>query len=686
MTDNWDRTIFDKELKAILETKLPVSASKITALQALATAHPHHHNYITQCIIRFIETAPPDYRLAGLYVIDAISRAVQKQVRKRAESGEGGPPMELENYLKRFAIIMKNDALRGCFEPCSPKDKEKVKKTLDFWEQGGIYPKDVVQYVKHSFMNSQAQADQTDDVSIASPPPVIDTASLLATLSSLTQGSLGNPVAPAPQQPVAKDPTKPLFGDDDDDDLPSAAKEAAALPPALARLLGGLVSTPPTAQSTIPPSQTAPVTTTPPYIPVTPPASAHVQSLPPAQPQVQQKPVALPASDPRIRPGGPDIRPPMGVDPRLRPGVPPQAPLPQANDPRQFQPAPAGMQRPYMNMNMPPFPAPMQQRPVPPPQQQQQQPWVGRDQSMSGPRPPRPVWNEPPPREHYDETLRPRNTSTPLPGPISDPSLPKGCIRVLTRTLFVGPLPDEYDKADVVRIFSRYGELGSVILSRKPKGKCNGFLKFITRAAVERAKYESAGLALKGVPVKVCIIQDTDLLVSQVNWAYGFGPKKLFSYERGESIIPLNQLSEEEQASLVTAPVGGFRGSAVRDQMTIEEPEVQYRPEWKKDGSAGEDGGRGWRGGPPPPLPSPQRWEQEGMTKRPLGGGMNDDGRPKRRRFENEPGPGGYMPPPPQFRSPFVPHQQQQDFMPFQKSMPPTQQQQFPPSYPDQMP
>ena len=40
MTDNWDRTLFDKDLKAILETKLPVSASKITSLQALATAHP----------------------------------------------------------------------------------------------------------------------------------------------------------------------------------------------------------------------------------------------------------------------------------------------------------------------------------------------------------------------------------------------------------------------------------------------------------------------------------------------------------------------------------------------------------------------------------------------------------------------------------------------------------------------
>lgn len=75
-----------------------------------------------QCITRFIENAPPDYRLAGLYVIDAISRAVHKQLRKREENNEKGF-FELEGYLKRFAIVLKEDSLQGCFEPCSVKDK-----------------------------------------------------------------------------------------------------------------------------------------------------------------------------------------------------------------------------------------------------------------------------------------------------------------------------------------------------------------------------------------------------------------------------------------------------------------------------------------------------------------------------------------------------------------------------------
>lgn len=54
-------------------------------------------------------------------MIDAISRAVHKQQRKREENNEG--PSESDGYLKRFAIVLKDDALNGCFEPCSTKDK-----------------------------------------------------------------------------------------------------------------------------------------------------------------------------------------------------------------------------------------------------------------------------------------------------------------------------------------------------------------------------------------------------------------------------------------------------------------------------------------------------------------------------------------------------------------------------------
>lgn len=141
---------------------------------------------------------------------------------------------------------------------------------------------------------------------------------------------------------------------------------------------------------------------------------------------------------------------------------------------------------------------------------------------------------------------------------------------MLTRTLFVGPIPDHYEKEDVAQLFSKYGELASVIVSKKLKGRHNAFLKFLTRGSTEAAKYGSVGLMVDDVPVKV-------------NWAFGFGPKKHFNYDRGDSIIPLAELSEEEKDNLMTAPVGGFQGQPVRPSMTVEEPEAQYRPEWKTD-------------------------------------------------------------------------------------------------------
>lgn len=75
----------------------------------------------------------------------------------------------------------------------------------------------------------------------------------------------------------------------------------------------------------------------------------------------------------------------------------------------------------------------------------------------------------------------------------------------------------------------------------------------------------------------------------KVNWAFGFGPKKHFNYDRGDSIIPLAELSSVEKDYLMNAPVGGFHGQPVRELMVIEEPEAQYRPEWKNTGGNGDD-------------------------------------------------------------------------------------------------
>lgn len=162
---------------------------------------------------------------------------------------------------------------------------------------------------------------------------------------------------------------------------------------------------------------------------------------------------------------------------------------------------------------------------------------------------PPPPSSMPPSRDmmgHPPPPLPPAHPEQHLPGPVYDPSLQPGTIRVLTRTLFVGALPESYTQRDVAEIFEKYGRLGSIIVTRKARVKANAFIKFETRAGIEAALRDTVNLRLEGSPVKV-------------NWAYGFGPKKMFDYKLGESIIPLSELSENEKSSLVTAPVGVFK-------------------------------------------------------------------------------------------------------------------------------
>ncbi|ORE01325.1 hypothetical protein BCV72DRAFT_310151 [Rhizopus microsporus var. microsporus] len=570
MTDNWDRTFFDKELKSILDSKLPVSASKITSLQQLATSHPKHHNYIVQCITKFIESAPPDYRLAGLYVIDAISRAVHKQLRRREENNEKGS-FEAEGYLKRFAIVLKDDSLIGCFESCSTKDKDKVKKTLDFWEQGSIYPKEVVQYVKDSFLKQM------------SPP--VDTAALLATLSNIgnlnipgltsnnnnsssisnsstssdsSNGSYTTPIANTSTTTTVTTTAAPVT---------QQVNKDLSLPPALAKLLGSLVTTPTPASTSA--QVQAPVTNTPAQVRLDPRLAASESKIKPSvwpPPQGPSVPLANVGRTEKKSRWGNDTDN-IANKTTTTTTTSPVTVTPHTTHTTSTITANSSAQEPWLhrqmtqtannnnnnNINNAPIYQQMNQQLY---QQQYQQYYQQQYQYY---------------QQQQQQQQQPlQQIQYKGAQPMSDTSLPPGCIRVLTRTLFVGPIPDHYEREDVARLFAKYGEIASVIVSKKLKGRHNAFLKFTTRAATEAAKYDGAGLMVEGMPVKV-------------NWGFGFGPKKHFNYDRGDSIIPLAELSAEEKDNLVIARVGGFQGQPVRDRMVIEEPEAEYKPEWKDD-------------------------------------------------------------------------------------------------------
>ncbi|KAI7884323.1 hypothetical protein K492DRAFT_38869 [Lichtheimia hyalospora FSU 10163] len=136
MTD-WDRSIFDGDLEALLDVRPPVPISRINAIRDVALTHPEHLNYITQRILRFLESSPPDYRVAGLYLIDAIIRKPRY------------PQVEcaVNDYRQRFQAILRDHTLQGLFDLCSEEDKARVSRVLTYWG-GKIYPKQFAEQLK----------------------------------------------------------------------------------------------------------------------------------------------------------------------------------------------------------------------------------------------------------------------------------------------------------------------------------------------------------------------------------------------------------------------------------------------------------------------------------------------------------------------------------------------------------
>lgn len=163
----------------------------------------------------------------------------------------------------------------------------------------------------------------------------------------------------------------------------------------------------------------------------------------------------------------------------------------------------------------------------------------------------------------------------------------------------------------------------------------NAFLKFDRRQALDHIKSTMNTFPL-------------DKLTVKVNWASGFGPKMYFNYELGEAIVPLSAYTDIEKGYLKTGYYGGFQGSPFRDRVTIEEPDVEYRPPQALE-PVGEQAAtaapKGPKFGRPPPMPHGQKRELDS-------GNPPVRGPPKRQRDNDNNGPWPPAGMPPHMRPP----------------------------------
>lgn len=145
--------------------------------------------------------------------------------------------------------------------------------------------------------------------------------------------------------------------------------------------------------------------------------------------------------------------------------------------------------------------------------------------------------------------------------PQYDPYVAPDFIRVLSRTLYVGALPDFMREETLRELFEKYGDIETLTVN---VGKRNAFLKMTTRSSAEAVKENCHRASISSPNGMSTLIR--------INWACGYGPKEYFDFMTGVSTVPLNRLSKPEQTWMKTSYRGG---GPVVGGTTVEEPETE---------------------------------------------------------------------------------------------------------------
>ncbi|KFY10267.1 hypothetical protein V492_05096 [Pseudogymnoascus sp. VKM F-4246] len=138
-----------------------------------------------------------------------------------------------------------------------------------------------------------------------------------------------------------------------------------------------------------------------------------------------------------------------------------------------------------------------------------------------------------------------------------DHSIPKGSIKVLSRTLFVGGVT--CSDQELRRIFDQFGRVQTCIVN---KDKRHAFVKMVSRQDAINAKEAMEGSRNP----------DSSL---RTRWGVGFGPRDCSDYQTGVSIIPISKLTDADRKWMLSAEYGGSGGKPIESGMVVEEPDIE---------------------------------------------------------------------------------------------------------------
>ncbi|RMZ86771.1 hypothetical protein DV736_g6002, partial [Chaetothyriales sp. CBS 134916] len=508
----------DAILQSMLNLKPPgVSGSKINSITSLCTANVQSESVLIQKIYTHFKKAPGTHKLGVLYVVDSVTRSWVDQAKKSSQAaGSGGPdgtfPAGVARITELLPVLM-NDIISS-----APEDqKAKIKKLIEIWERSNTFPAAMLSSFKEK-LNAPAAKSTTPEGSPApgfvplgkqagiapaaaapAAPPQQDTSAILAALKTMAEKNAANQTSAPPTQASLSN----VLGAQNGNPPPASVNQGplAATPQPILQTL---------AKQGIPPDQWATVLQMLPRqgvqgaAPLPPTQANSWGGQNGASSRDRDVPMRSPPSQNRRRSRSPGVDRRRDLSPRRRrdsPGVDTYRDARRGNDYRQRSP---------------------RRRPSPAP--------ARADSSLPPPGPKNLQW---------------------------DRSLPRGHIRVLSRTLFVGGVTSS--EAHLRSLFDKYGIVQTCIVN---VDKRHAFVKMLSRKDAERAREGMEEIRDGATQLRT-------------KWGVGFGPRDCSDYQTGISVIPIDRLTDADRKWMRTAEYGGTGGLEIEWGMVVEEPDIE---------------------------------------------------------------------------------------------------------------
>ncbi|AEO61873.1 hypothetical protein MYCTH_2312563 [Thermothelomyces thermophilus ATCC 42464] len=598
-----------------------VSGSRITNITALCVANVQYESVLIQKLFTHFKKTPGTHKLGVLYVVDSVTRKWLDQAKAQGQtpslSAPDGTFAAGVHRVTELIPILMNDIIATAPED----QKEKIKKLVDIWEKGQTFPPSMVNSFKEKLNaprptnqsttppgspppnllgslgpGSKPEAPPAPPASQAVPNSILDKLASIARQNASSAQSNPNLAATAPAltpAPASNPTTAPVLN-------------ASGAPPSNGPIQPVNVPGLPYGNNTTTTNNNNNNTNTNNAFPPAPPA----QAGPPAAPvaPAAAAPVAVPP--PPSGPSNPAAATVQLVAALAAQGIPIDkiagviqmmnqtgalaAPAP----PQMPQPTQTGYAAPPPIPGAVPGPAPWDARPEgardrtgyrdgmrspnrPRGRSRSRSPsrWDPRgsprsranDRGFDYGRPGSPGRNRADDRDrrgHMSEYRQRSPHGRHGDGPGQEPpqqekwveydnSLPSGCIKVYSRTLFVGGVT--CSEHELREIFNRFGSVQTCIVNKE---KRHAFVKMYYRKDAERAK--DAMEDMRG--------QEYNL---RTRWGVGFGPRDCSDYQSGISVIPIHKLTEADRKWMLTAPYGGSGGRPIVSGMCVEEPDIE---------------------------------------------------------------------------------------------------------------